>query len=70
MSSPAKTRATACGKTAEFSRDAEHEAAAEGKAKIGLLGGDALVRFRSERGVGVDRIQKTVFKPSALELRD
>jgi Restriction endonuclease len=48
--------------TAEFSREAVHEAAAEGRAKIGLLGGDALVRLCSERGIGVDRIQKTVLK--------
>jgi restriction endonuclease Mrr len=56
--------------TAEFSREAVHEAAADGKAKIGLLGGGALVRLCSERGIGVDRIQKTVLKLSADELTD
>jgi restriction endonuclease Mrr len=56
--------------TAEFSREAVHEAAAEGKAKIGLLSGDALVRLCSERGIGVERIQKTVLKLSAGTLTD
>lgn len=41
--------------TSEFTREAVREAAAEGKAKIGLLGGDALVRLCAERGIGVDR---------------
>ena len=50
--------------TAEFSDEAVHEAAADGKAKIGLFGGDALVRLCSERGIGVDRIQKTILKLS------
>jgi Restriction endonuclease len=56
--------------TAEFTREAMHEASAEGKAKIGLLGGDALVRLCSERGIGVDRIQKTVLKLSVGDLAD
>lgn len=56
--------------TAEFTREASLEAAADGKAKIGLLGGDALVRLCSERGIGVDRIQKIVLKLSVGELTD
>jgi putative transposase len=38
--------------------------------EIGLLGGDALVRLCSERGIGVDRIQKTVLKLSVGDLAD
>lgn len=56
--------------TAEFTREAMYEADAEGKAKIGLLGGHALVRLCSERGIGVDRIQKTVLKLSVGDLAD
>jgi Restriction endonuclease len=43
--------------TAEFTPQASREASAEGKAKIGLLGGEALVRLCAERGIGVDRRQ-------------
>jgi hypothetical protein len=48
--------------TAEFTPQARREAAAEGKAKIGLLGGDALVRLCAERGIGVDRRQVTLLE--------
>jgi hypothetical protein len=51
--------------TAEFTPSAVREAEAEGKAKIGLLGGDALVRLCAERGIGVDRRQVTLLKLSA-----
>jgi hypothetical protein len=54
--------------TAEFTPEAFREAAAEGKAKIGLLGGDALVRLCGERGIGVDRRQVTLLELSAGEL--
>jgi HJR/Mrr/RecB family endonuclease len=54
--------------TAEFTPEAVREAEAEGKAKIGLLGGDALVRLCAERGIGVDRKQVTLLKLSASEL--
>jgi len=54
--------------TAEFTPEAVREAEAEGKAKIGLLGGDALVRLCAERGIGVDRRQMTLLKLSAAEL--
>ena len=55
--------------TAEFTPEAFREAAADGKAKIGLLGGDALVRLCAERGIGVDRRQVTLLElsPDALE---
>jgi hypothetical protein len=53
---------------AEFTPEAFREAAAEGKAKIGLLGGDALVRLCAERGIGVDRRQVTLIELSAGEL--
>ena len=55
--------------TAEFTPEASREAAAEGKAKIGLLGGDALVRLCAERGIGVDRRQVTLLdlSPDALQ---
>ena len=54
--------------TAEFTPEAVREAAAEGKAKIGLLGGDALVRRCAEQGIGVDRRQVTLLElsPDAL----
>ena len=54
--------------TAEFTPEAVREAAAEGKAKIGLLGGDALVRRCAEQGIGVDRRQVTILElsPDAL----
>jgi Restriction endonuclease/EVE domain len=54
--------------TAEFTPEAVHEAAAEGKAKIGLLGGNALVRLCAERGIGVDRRQVTLLELSSGEL--
>jgi restriction system protein len=54
--------------TSEFTAEAFSEAAAEGKAKIGLLGGDALVRLCAERGIGVDRRQVTLIELSAGEL--
>ena len=50
--------------TAEFTRAAFREAAADGKVKIGLLGGDALVRLCAERGIGVDRRQVTLLELS------
>ncbi len=54
--------------TAEFTPQAFREASAEGKAKIGLLGGDALVRLCAERGVGVDRRQVTLLELAPGEL--
>jgi Restriction endonuclease/EVE domain len=54
--------------TAEFTSEAVREAAAEGKAKIGLLGGNALVRLCAERGIGVDRRQVTLLELSSGEL--
>jgi restriction endonuclease Mrr len=54
--------------TAEFTPEAAREAAAEGKAKIGLLGGNALVRLCAERGIGVDRRQVTLLELSSGEL--
>ena len=54
--------------TAEFTPQAFREASAEGKAKIGLLGGDALVRLCAERGVGVDRRQVTLLELTPGEL--
>jgi hypothetical protein len=54
--------------TAEFTPEAIREAEAEGKAKIGLLGGDALVRLCAEHGIGVDRKQVTLLEVSADEL--
>jgi HJR/Mrr/RecB family endonuclease len=56
--------------TAEFTPEAFREAVAEGKAKIGLLGGDALVRLCAERGIGVDRRQVTLLELSTGELAD
>jgi Restriction endonuclease len=56
--------------TAEFTTEAIREASAEGKAKIGLLGGDALVRLCAEHRIGVDRIQKTILKLSPADLAD
>ena len=49
--------------TADFTPEAIREAAAEGKARIGLPGGDALVRTCAERGIGVDRRQVVVPEP-------
>jgi restriction system protein len=54
--------------TAEFTPEAVREATAEGKAKIGLLGGNALVRLCAERGIGVDRRQVTLLELSSGEL--
>jgi hypothetical protein len=54
--------------TAEFTPEAIREAEAEGKAKIGLLGGDALVRLCAEHGIGVDRKQVTLLEASPEEL--
>jgi len=55
--------------TAEFTPEAIREAAAEGKATIGLPGGDALVRTCAERGIGVDRRQAVVLEPIPGDLR-
>ena len=55
--------------TAEFTPEAIREAAAEGKARIGLLGGDTLVRTCAERGIGVDRRQAVVLEPIPGDLR-
>ena len=55
--------------TAEFTPEAIREAAAEGKARIGLLGGDTLVRTCAERGIGVDRRQVVVLAPIPGDLR-
>jgi HJR/Mrr/RecB family endonuclease len=54
--------------TAEFTPEAIREAEAEGKAKIGLLGGDALVRLCAEHGIGVDRKQVVLLEVSPEEL--
>jgi hypothetical protein len=54
--------------TAEFTQGAALEATAEGKTKIGLLGGNALVRLCAERGIGVDRRQVTLLELSSAEL--
>jgi hypothetical protein len=54
--------------TAEFTQGAVLEATAEGKTKIGLLGGNALVRLCAERGIGVDRRQVTLLELSSAEL--
>jgi hypothetical protein len=40
--------------TAEFTADARKEAEAEGKARIGLVGGEELVRLCVEHGIGVE----------------
>jgi len=40
--------------TAEFTADARMEAEAEGKARIGLIGGEELVRLCVEHGIGVE----------------
>ena len=40
--------------TAEFTPDAKAEAEAEGKARIGLIGGEELVRLCVEHGIGVE----------------
>ena len=40
--------------TAEFTTDARQEAEAEGKARIGLVGGEELVRLCVEHGIGVE----------------
>lgn len=56
--------------TAEFTPEAHREAAADGKAKIGLLGGEELVRICAERGIGVDRRQVTLLELSTSELAD
>ena len=55
--------------TAEFTPEAIREAAAEGNARIGLLGGDARVRTCAERGIGVDRRQVVVLEPIPGDLR-
>ena len=55
--------------TAEFTLEAIREAAAEGNARIGLLGGDALVPTCAERGIGVDRRQVVVLAPIPGDLR-
>ena len=55
--------------TAEFTPEAIREAAAEGKATIGLPGGDALVRSCAERGIGADRRQVVVLEPIPRDLR-
>lgn len=54
--------------TAEFSAEAKREASADGKARIGLLGGDELVRTCAEHGIGVDRRQVTLLRLSADEV--
>jgi len=41
----------------------------EGKARIGLPGGDALVRTCAERGIGVDRRQAVALEPIPGDLR-
>jgi hypothetical protein len=43
--------------TAEFTADAKREAEQEGKAPIGLLGGEALVRLCAEHSIGVEQRQ-------------
>jgi restriction system protein len=40
--------------TAEFTMDAREEAEAEGKARIGLIGGEELVRLCVEHAIGVE----------------
>ena len=42
---------------------------AESKARIGLLGGDTLVRTCAERGIGVDRRHVVVLEPIPGDLR-
>jgi restriction system protein len=58
--------------TAEFTQEAAKEASADGKARIGLLGGEALLRLCTEQGIGVERRQVTVFKlePETLTSED
>ena len=55
--------------TAEFTPEATREAATEGKARIGLLGGDTPVRSCAERGIGADRRQVVVLEPIPRDLR-
>ena len=56
--------------TAEFSQEAHKEAAADGKAKIGLLGGEDLARRCAEMGIGVVIRQVPLLKLDASRLVD
>lgn len=48
--------------TAEFTPEAKREAEADGKARIGLLSGEALAQLCAEHGIGVERRQITLLK--------
>lgn len=55
--------------TSDFSADARKEALADGKARIGLLGGDELVTLCLERGIGVTTRRVILYELDASGLR-
>ncbi len=54
--------------TAEFSPHARKEAEEEGKAPIGLVGGESLVRLCADRGIGVQQRQVGLLRLNAHDL--
>jgi len=54
--------------TAEFTIDAKKEAEAEGKARIGLIGGEELVRLCVEHGIGVEERKVSLIELDPLTL--
>jgi Restriction endonuclease/EVE domain len=54
--------------TAEFTDEAIREAEAEGKARIGLLGGERLADLCVREGIGVDRRQIMLLEPNLSDL--
>lgn len=54
--------------TAEFTDQARQEAEAEGKARIGLIGGERLARLCAENGIGVQerRVSLLEFDPEGF----
>lgn len=54
--------------TAEFTADAKREAEAEGKARIGLIGGEELVRLCVEHGIGIEERKVSLIELNASTL--
>lgn len=54
--------------TAEFTMDARNEAEAEGKARIGLIGGEELVKLCVEHGIGVEERKVSLIELDPLTL--
>jgi restriction system protein len=54
--------------TAEFTADAKREAEAESKARIGLIGGEELVRLCVEHGIGIEERKVSLIELDASTL--